>query len=392
MSQGSAPTATESVVNIYPDNHIEPPLSHALVWPLVIAWITCLTVASRRRAQALRTAADADAGVNEGAPLAAGAKFISGVVEYAEGETRAVEVHVEQRGSEYRVKNGVRHKWSEVARETHAHPFYVRRPDGLRVRVEPGSDVFLVDEPDEMDWTERTRRTRIARLTPGENVIVEGELHRAHDPEVREATYRTDGRGWVMRPPSDYPLHVSTEPLGVRHRLRAKAFRNAIIGLCASGLVSHAAIASYYARVFTGWRTTADVVKTDFFTTRDSKNRPTTHYRVFLSVAWPEEVTLDRELDFYDWQNVRKGQSLYFRHVTYWPWASNPGTGSSLHAGALLIALLGALGSAVVYIRAQLFHRWYEGKLEDDGSGELPFPPIPGPPIPGPPAPSMRRP
>lgn len=378
MSQGDAATTTEPVVNVYPNNHIDPPLSHAIVWPLFIAWIACLIVCFRQRSQALRTAAEADASVREGAPLEAGARFISGAVEYAEGEPCAVEVHVQQAGSEYKVKNSIRHRWSEIGRTTRAHPFYVRVADGRRVRVEPGSDVFLVDEPDEMEWIERMRRTRIARLSPGEKVIVEGELHRAHDPESREATYRTDGRGWVMRPPSDYSLHVSTEPLGVRHRLRAKAFRNAIAGLLVCGLVGHAALASYYARVFTGARTTADIAVRDSYVSRDSKNRRVDHYRLFLSLTWPEQIMMERELDYVDWQSVRKGQTLYFRHVAYWPSASNPGAGSSLHASALVIMLLAATAGVAVYTAAKSHHRWYEGKLEDEGSGELPFPPIGG--------------
>lgn len=364
MHQDTNLTASATRIDVYPDNHIDPPISHSLVGVVVILWICCLYGCIKGRARALRTAAEADASIANDAPLDVGSRFITGIVEFAEGEESAVEVHIEEYfPEEDNPEDRAGLHWRESSRTTHARPFDVRRGDGQRIQVEPGTDILLVKELDHMISEGENQRTFIARVTAGDKVIVEGALSRRHDPERRDDTYRDNSRGWVMRAQRDRALHISAEPLGQRHRLRAKAFRDAIGGLLVCGLVMHAAFSTYYARVVASQLTTAQITNKDTYGSTDKDtDGSTAHYRVHLSVTWPEAVSFSRELDADDWNPIRSGDTVEFRHVSSWQWASNPGRQSSIHVVSWIFGLIGSLIGSIFLWTALGHRRWYEKK------------------------------
>lgn len=359
--------------DVHADDHIDPPFSHVWCWGLVGVLLIFIVRCLIYRAGSLRQAREADAAFDEHAQLVAGSRFISGRVEFAEGSTSAVMVHVEQTGSETKNKNSWSHRWTEWNRTVHAAPFYVRRANGERIRVEPGKDPLLVDDPDRVIWKSREARTRIAALTPNEPVIVEGVLTRGHDPESQQAAdYRSTAHGWIMVPARGERMHLSTEKLGDRHRKRAHGFSKALVILMAClGFVSLLFV-TYEIRLLYGEDTCAEVTRKEVRTSRDSKGRTTNHYEVNLRVAGPGQPVLTRELDRSDWNQVTYGDILAFLHVPIFKSASSPGSGASAHVASIIFAIIAALVGIVTFVMNRNHRRWYEGKLEDRRPGRLP--------------------
>lgn len=362
------------IFDFHADDHIDPPFSHFWVWGLAVVFMYYIFRSAIDLAKFRRMARDADAAVNPEAPLAAGARFLCGRVEYAEGESKAIAVHVQQHGTESQSKNGWSHRWTETKRTVHAHPFYVRRPNGERVRVEPGEHPLLIDKPDQMVWKQRTQRTRIATLAPGEEIIIQGVLARGHDPESRDVTaYRNAGHGWVMTPARGERMEVSAEKLGERHRKRARAFGWAIFYLLCVSAVINLFFWPYHIRFFRGKDTCAEVTWKNTFVSIDSKGRRSTHYKVNVRAEAPGTPHFVRELDDSDWEQVEVGTVLGFRHVPQWVSMSDLGLGTSTHIISIIAALLLGLGGPGIYAGTRDYRRWYEGNLTDSGSGRLPL-------------------
>jgi hypothetical protein len=195
-----------------------------------------------RRNQALRRAAEATA-LEESAkrPLRPGPATIAGRV-LGDGDDEArgpafITIEIEQRGREWQGKHGWYHEWKETSRRVDARPFYVLRPNGERVRVEPDRNVFLVDLLDGTERLEHARRRRLATLRPGEKVSVTGVLVRGFDPQ--QGGYRDAGPALVLRPPPRGRMLVSTEPLAERHQRRARAYRGLAIAIGVILVVLH---------------------------------------------------------------------------------------------------------------------------------------------------------
>jgi hypothetical protein len=145
------------------------------------------------------------------------------------GAAPCITVDIEQRGREWKGKHSWHHEWREVSRRVDARPFYVVRPNGERVRVEPDQNVFLVDRLDGTDRFEHARRRRTATLRPGEKVAITGVLVRGFDP--RQGGYRDAAPALVLKPPPRGRMLVSTEPLADRHRTRASTYRGLAIAV-----------------------------------------------------------------------------------------------------------------------------------------------------------------
>lgn len=365
----------ETIFNFTASGHVDPPGSH--IWAGAITGLLALLflISTRKRNSGFRKAAQANALVKEDAPLEIGNRFIRGTVEYAEGSELAVAVHVEQTGKEVQNKGKWSHSWRETNRQTHAAPFYVRCANGERVRVEPGSDVLLVDDPDQTVLKEKTLRTRIAELTANEMVIVEGVLIRGPDPEARGGnSYRDNTMGWVMRPARGEKMHLSAEDLGVRHEIRAKDYDSTASVLRFLVVFIQLFFLTFYARNLLGTDSCAQVISKDTYVTK-GKNSSTTHYRVWLDVPGTDWGKIDRELERDDYKKIDKGSILAFRRVNAWAWLSMPGVGSSLNTAALITTILFALLGVGVFAGSVFSRRWYEGRLDDAGSGRLPEPP-----------------
>lgn len=374
-TQSSAPLEG-ALADVHADNHIDPPVSHVWIWFLLGMLGFLFIRALRHRSALLRRGIEADEAFDKHAALAPGMRYVYGRVELAEGCDSAVSVHVEQHGTETKNKNSWSHRWTETGRETHAKPFYVRTPRGERVRVEPGTDVLLVDDPDGMIWTERTTRTRIATLSLKEEVIVEGTLDRGHDPELREAAlYRGSAQGWVMRPIAGGRMHISAEKLGERHRKRAQVFRSAAVAIAImAGLVSLLS-GCYMGSLFLGTDTTVNVTDKRHYTTKGSKGSTTHHYEVTLKLRGPDAPQMRRELDSSDWAGITPGMTIAYRDVPAWRTLGDPGWGASIH---VLLAILSGVAAFVglAFFTGAISHKeWYDGRLDDQGSGRLPDPP-----------------
>ena len=68
---------------------------------------------------------------------------------------------------------------------------------------------------------------------------------------------------------------------------------------------------------------------------------------------------------------------LGYRYLPYHPSKSMPGTDTSLNFAVIVFAGFTAAIGLIVYTGTRDYKRWYEGKLEDRGSGRLPdYPPI----------------
>lgn len=360
------------VFDFHAKDHIGPPYSHIWVGLIFTTIIVLIYKCSRHRSLELQRATAADAVMNHNAPLEVGARFIRGRVELAEAASQAVSVHIEQKGTQISGKNGISHKWTEVRRKTYAEPFYVRCANGDRVRVEPDKDVLLVDDPDKLKQDNRKTRTRIANLSAGETVIVEGVLSRGHDPEGRNhETYRGHAQDWVMRPPSNGRMQLSAENLGDRHRLRAGQYFSTLKRLLGILAIIHASCMFYHGGLLFGTDTCARITSHDSYVSKNSKGQPTTHYRLMLDVPWPSSQTFSRNFAQDDWIQVDRGAIVAFRRVPTWDFMSIPGYGTSVHFYLALVASIAAVVGVSIYRQTLSSRRWYEGRLDDSGPGPL---------------------
>lgn len=108
---------------VYSNNHIDPSLSYFLAVAVVVLAVGSIVFALQQMLHARRAAKVAEGAHHPHAPISPGGRFVAGVVEFAQGESVAVDVTVTQRGSEQSNKNGVTHQWLEVGRMVRARPF-----------------------------------------------------------------------------------------------------------------------------------------------------------------------------------------------------------------------------------------------------------------------------
>lgn len=145
---------------------------------------------------------------------------VAGTVAYAANESLAARVEIDQDGAEQEGSGGWSHSWKEVSRRLAVAPFYVVRPNGSRIRVEPTELAQLVDDLDGKILVRRDRRVVSAELTPGETIWVVGRFALGADPE--KPTHYRGGPTSVVRPPARGPMLLSSKPLDDRYRARAR--------------------------------------------------------------------------------------------------------------------------------------------------------------------------
>ena len=231
-------------------------LSPEATWVFIVASTLVLlgiavTALLRARQRAARARA-ARASMNLDGPLVEGAAVVSGTVEHAPGHAVAVRVEITQRGEQWTYERRLRYRWREVKREVLVAPFYLRRADGTRIRVEPDGTVELADALDTQVRTGPEVRVVSAELVPGEVAHVRGVLERAAPTSPSEATgYRDGGSIWLLRPARTGML-ASTTLLGVGLRERA-AYHDGFATAALAGLVVvHASMAGFYADTVPG--------------------------------------------------------------------------------------------------------------------------------------------
>ncbi len=370
----------DEILTVFENNHIDPPWSHVLVVSLDLLMIGAVIWCIREFVAAQRAARQAMRTEKSTLPLHEGARFVAGDVEFAEGAKTAIRVTITQEGTQHEYKNAYTHKWSEVDREIDAQPFYLRLPNGERVRVEPPNDVMLVDKLDQMEWFDVHRRRRRAELVGEERAVVEGILKRGDDPEMRGGqSYRKGASlGWVMLPTQKRGMRVSTESLARRHQLRASAFKATAGLVFLIGLGAMCCVVPYRARLWFGQNVVAIYLGKDTYYSSSGRRGLTPHYAVRVHSQDERGLfdtnRLDIDLVDYALLPVSPGK-IWYRRVELLPSASTLGKNSSVAIWQMVAAAM--LGGLAIYriVTTHRYRRWYEGPVIEGGSGVLPVPP-----------------
>ncbi|HVK69452.1 MAG TPA: hypothetical protein VM694_33575 [Polyangium sp.] len=178
-------------------------------------------------------------------PLRRGAASIGGEVELAPDEPIPLDVKITQTGAPktvfYSPRENVRDvrrvhymNWETVGEEVVARPFFVRRADGERVRVEPPPNVKFRGKMDVCVEHTAHLCTFEVRLRPGDKVYIEGTLsrpdprprlpepepeperkgggYRAAAPREREEVAVEPPPMWVLGPPEGKNMLITRQP------------------------------------------------------------------------------------------------------------------------------------------------------------------------------------
>lgn len=325
--------------------HVAVPLAFALL-------------AGVRATLARRRARLADARFVETAPLEVGEAVIHGEVELARERSTAVRVEIHQQGHEFQTKNGWVHEWAEVSRVVKAEPFYVHERRGVKIRVEPSPDTMLIDELDRIVRHDRDKRTRIAELTPGENVYVIGSLVRGHDPQ--RGGYRDEADALVLRPPARGKMLCSTKPLGEPFHKRAVRERAALSFFLGFVLVVALFDTTYHARVLAGVHEEGEVLSTE--------KRTGKHKRCELEIKMPDGETSGDQVAVEYCDVLRPGSRVPIVHFGS-SWFAHVGSVPGVHVGIVLPSMFVLAGAILIYSKRKRL--WWEAKLVERSPGRL---------------------
>src|SRR5688572_20659594 len=229
-------------------------------WSVVLVYGTCLVLPLAltgaavlvRRRRLVQGASAHEAIAGSGA-LVPGEATVTGVVELADGETRAVRLEIDQHGTEQESSGSWSHTWTEAGRRLTVHPFYLRTPAGQRVRVLAGDDARLMDALDGKILVNRAERICSAELTPRETVSAFGHLSRGRDPEAApEAGYRSSAIGWVLVPPDGGKMLLSSYPIDRPFHERAFRILWSVVLVLAVVAAAQCTLLGYHLRVWFG--------------------------------------------------------------------------------------------------------------------------------------------
>lgn len=347
-------------------DHLGPELSSFCVDLMAtVGLLVVAAVALRLSRRERRAAAQAETLSRPDAALVPGEAVVTGTVEREQGASVAVRVEVKQRGVEFENSGIWAHSWTETDRKVRVHPFYLRHASGVRIRVEPGKDVMLVDALDGVIMVDLTRRVRVAELVPDEKVFAVGELRRAPDPEATAQGYRERAEGYLLVPPRGRPMLLSSEPLGERFAARAAFHRRWAVLAAFAAVAFNALFASFHARRWLG--ETVEVRVTQLRQYEDSNDVD----RFQVTMLGPDQLSFSDEVSGAAFSRLHVGDTIKARYVPSWSAATAIGTGGTAHSRAFgAVPLLGLI--AIVYrLRARSTRPWYEKKLVDKGSGRL---------------------
>ena len=316
----------------------------------------------------------ADASFEPTAQLRPGESVVSGVVELSAEAAHAVRVEVDQAGDESESSGTWSHTWKEVDRRVKVAPFYVRHVSGLRLRVEPGREVLLVDELDATVQIELTERTRIAELTPGEHVMVHGRLVVGSDPYAQTEGYRGGpAEALVLRPVGSKPMMMSTEALGSRFRRHARAAAWSTLTVAIAMAVFAGLTATYQVSMFTGRVVPVTLLQRSYYVVDDDEDVWKPEY--WISVGGegrPAVVEVEVEDD--DFVRLRKGMTLAYRDVAVW--RGHLGVRPKMNIALAVLASIVVVVASIVWTMIRRTHRkWYERpRVVDEGAGRLKMP------------------
>lgn len=343
----------------------------ALLAMLVVAVVIALLVRRMRAHGAWAEEARAVMTRAKARELRAGVHVLAGRVHTSDGQP-AIRVRIHEGGREWRTKNGMRHRWTEVSRDVEARPFDLITSAGT-VRVEPDASVKLVDLMATVRRPANDVREREASLDPGEEVFVSGLVRRVRGGE---GAYRGgDGPSWVMRAAPGGTLVCSTEPLSEPHDRWAAFYRRAVLAAGAVGVfvVGFLSVA-YFPLVLSGVVVEARVVELQHRVVRGRRSTAH-HYEVTADVALPDgrTATLVDDVRPGAWARLHLGDVLPFVVVPAAPALHQIGRRPGLPepapvAGAALLVLGGVLFAAT-WRRRRAW--WEQDKVVTHGRGPL---------------------
>ncbi len=335
----------------------------------VLGLLGLLGTALRRMMRFGDEAAKAEQAMERDSVLSAGPAIVVGVVETARDSDETVTVEISQFGEETENSGSWSHSWKERDRRVRVAPFYLRRPSGDRIRIEPTKEVFLVDDMDGHILVNQTERIRFAKLVPNEEVVAKGILRQDFDPESTSQAYRDAPRGWVMSGSGrGRPLFISSEPLAARfERMRSFHYR-AAWWFFAFFLAMQAVHCSHHARILTGESDLAEIVKRYTYITTDDDDVETTHYALKVTTRWGGSYTSDISRDVYF--DVQEGMRIPINHA---------GESRVQLGGRPTMHIFAVCFAALILVLLALFYRyrirakrpWYSSKVQNKGSGRL---------------------
>jgi hypothetical protein len=341
------------------------------LFPGLFAYAVLSALAARKQ---IRHALDVETGASR-RELRPGMTVVRGVVQGDLESPPVVRVQIQQQGRQYTVKSGVRHKWTETSREVEARPFSLRLDSGAVIHVEPGEQVFLVDDLFVVPHDHTIGRSRVAELRVGANVYVEGVLF---PPAQSGGAYRGGEAAFTMRPRSGSSLLISREPLEKRHQLRASVHTKWAVGLAvALVFVDWLCLGSYFRGLVTGRIEEGRI--TDVVTwTVSGKHGPVRHWGVVAAIGAEAQPSGRVEVSPAEYTEAKAMKDRGV--VPTAPFVVVPGSDkvwigqeATAPAFAGILLFMAAFGVPFAYFVYTMHHRpWYERKkVIDDGAGPL---------------------
>jgi len=279
-----------------------------------------------------------------------------------------VEVDIDQVSKAFRAKQGTQLRWSEYARSTKDRPFALVTESGDRVRVEPSGKVQLIDRLERAERIDATHRRKRAQIVPGEPVWVRGFLSDAQKPSDT-SPYRGGAKveRWVLRPPVDGPMLVSSQPVEAEGLSDAR-FHLVCAGLFLSCLLLFQGLGfrDYRALRSGGVPTQAEITGTRRWTTH-SKNATRQHYAFELkyetSVGWLET---EQETNYGAYISVHKGEKVPLVYDADRPSVAQIGVPADMAAN-MFVAIIGTIAMVFLSLLYPLISKgrrpWWRKRL-----------------------------
>ena len=337
-----------------------------------LLWLVIAQVFRNRARETLASKLD----VQGQQPLVEGPAIVRGRVELEDEEVSEgapVRLVIHQRGRQLKTKYGYKHRWVETRRELSYRPFYLRLPDGVRIRVVPNSRVMLADELDRQERAEDSRpiRKRISELTVGEEVIASGILRWEKAIAGQRGGYRGGGTITVMRTPPGQRLLLSTAPLTKRFQQCARHYRKVAIVIALFMLASHTvAFGPFHLLNAQGEVFSATDISRSTYETQH-KSTTTTHY--VISATGPNNETLRAEVSPTLYNLAANWSSVPFLVFPSYPTIHSIGTEprTSLFELVVFVFIIGLGLFSYWYFQISELP-WYERRrVIDTGDGPL---------------------
>jgi hypothetical protein len=205
-------------------------------------------------------------------------------------------------------------------------------------------------------------------------VFILGTMTRAPDPKL--GGYRESSEGWVLRPPREGRMLISTDPLEDRHRRRVAIWRNLALVSLGMLLLWHGLVfGRIHALRHSARPVIATAVKKETWRrwVVPSKGQPhwENYYRVVAEA--PNGERLSAEIDGSSYLAFEVGAGIAFLIADGPQGAVQVGARPCATRGAFLLGLFIAIGWCLLFLMwAMTTQPWWERyRLIEGGSGRL---------------------